>query len=129
MNLQKRDYSFLYPLLLGAAAFFMVVGFAPLNPNNADWILGRLDPTQHYLGWLFFRNGPWTFPAGLSPLFGQDLSSSIVYSDSIPLLAITFKAIGPLLPDRFHYFGIWIFASFLLPAWLAWKILGLYSNS
>ncbi|MBU3630031.1 DUF6311 domain-containing protein [Polynucleobacter sp. AP-Melu-500A-A1] len=129
MNLQKRDCSFLYALLLGAAAFFMVVGFAPLNPNNADWILGRLDPTQHYLGWLFFRNGPWTFPVGLSPLFGQDLSSSIVYSDSIPLLAIPLKAIGPLLPDRFHYFGIWIFASFLLQAWLAWKILGLYSNS
>lgn len=129
MNLQKRDYSFLYPLLLGAAAFFMVVGFAPLNPNNADWILGRLDPTQHYLGWLFFRNGPWTFPVGLSPLFGQDLSSSIVYSDSIPLLAIPLKAIGPLLPDRFHYFGVWIFASFLLQAWLAWTILGIYSNS
>lgn len=129
MNLQKRDYSFLYPLLLGAVSFFMVVGFAPLDPNNADWILGRLDPTQHYLGWLFFRNGPWTFPVGLSPLFGQDLSSSIVYSDSIPLLAIPLKAIGLLLPERFHYFGIWIFASFLLQAWLAWKILGLYSKS
>jgi hypothetical protein len=129
MHLQKSDYSFLYPLLLGAIAFFMAVGFAPLDPNNADWILGRLDPTQHYLGWLFYRNGPWTFPVGLSPLFGQDLSSSIVYSDSIPLLAIPFKAIGPLLADRFHYFGIWIFASFLLQAWLAWKILGLYSKS
>lgn len=129
MHLQKRDYSFLYPLLLGAIAFFVVVGFAPLDPNNADWILGRLDPTQHYLGWLFYRNGPWTFPVGLSPLFGQDLSSSIVYSDSIPLLAIPLKAIGPLLPDRFHYFGIWIFASFLLQAWLAWKILGFYSKS
>jgi len=129
MNLQKRDYSFLYPLLLGAIAFFMAVGLAPIDPNNADWILGRLDPTQHYLGWLFFRNGPWTFPVGLSPLFGQDLSSSIVYSDSIPLLAIPLKAVGPLLPERFHYFGIWIFASFLLQAWLAWKILGLYSKS
>jgi hypothetical protein len=129
MDLQKKEYSFLYPLLLGAIAFFMVVGFAPLNPNNAGWILGRLDPTQHYLGWLFYRNGPWTFPVGLSPLFGQDLSSSIVYSDSIPLLAIPLKAIGFLLPERFHYFGIWIFASFLLQAWLAWKILGLYSQS
>jgi len=129
MSTQKRDLSFLYPLLLGAIAFFMVVGFEPLNPVNAGWILGRLDPTQHYLGWLFYRNSEWIFPIGLNPLFGQDLSSSIVYSDSIPLLAIPFKTLGPFLPERFHYFGIWLFSCFLLQAWLAWKILGLYSKS
>ena len=129
MQIQKRDFSFLYPLLLGAVAFFIIVGFAPLNPINASWILGRLDPTQHYLGWLFYRNGAWTIPLGLNPLFGQDLSSSIVYSDSIPLLAIPFKLLGPVLPERFHYFGIWLFSSFLLQAWLAWKILGLYSKN
>ena len=129
MQIQKRDFSFLYPLLLGAVAFFIVVGFAPLDPINASWILGRLDPTQHYLGWLFYRNGEWTIPLGLNPLFGQDLSSSIVYSDSIPLLAIPFKLLGPLLPERFHYFGIWLFSSFILQSWLAWKILGLYSKN
>jgi hypothetical protein len=129
MLAQKRDLSFLYPLLLGAIAFFIVVGFEPLNPVNAGWILGRLDPTQHYLGWLFYRNSEWTFPIGLNPLFGQDLSSSIVYSDSIPLLAIPFKILGPLLPERVHYFGLWLFACFLLQAWLAWKILGLYSKN
>ena len=125
---QKRDLSFLYPLLLGAIAFFIVVGFEPLNPLNAGWILGRLDPTQHYLGWLFYRNGPWTIPIGLNPLFGQDLSSSIVYSDSIPLLAIPLKAISFVLPEKFHYFGLWIFGCFILQAWLAWKILGIYTK-
>jgi len=129
MPVQKRDLSFLYPILLGAITFFVVVGFEPLNPINAGWILGRLDPTQHYLGWLFYRNSEWTFPIGLNPLFGQDLSSSIVYSDSIPLLAIPFKILGPLLPERFHYFGIWLFTCFLLQSWLTWKILGLYSKS
>jgi hypothetical protein len=129
MSIQKRDPSFLYPLLLGVIAFFLTVGFAPLDPNNAHWILGRLDPTQHYLGWLFYRSGEWTLPLGLNPLFGQDLSSSIVYSDSIPLLAIPLKALGPLLPERFHYFGLWILASLVLQSWLAWKILGLYTKS
>jgi hypothetical protein len=37
--------------------------------------------------------------------------------------------LGPLLPERFHYFGLWIFASLVLQAWLAWKILGLYTQS
>lgn len=126
MRSQKRDFSFLYPLILGSITFFLVVGFTPIDPTNAGWILGRLDPTQHYLGWLFYRSGEWTFPVGLNPLFGQDLSSSIVYSDSIPLLAIPLKALDFLLPEKFHYFGIWIFACFVLQAWLAWKILGLY---
>lgn len=129
MPIQKRDLSFLYPLMLGAIAFFVIVGFDPLNPVNAGWILGRLDPTQHYLGWLFYRNSEWAFPIGLNPSFGQDISSSIVYSDSIPLLAIPFKILGPLLPERFHYFGIWLFACFLLQAWMSWKILSLYSKS
>lgn len=129
MQAQKRDFSFLYPLILGAIAFFLVVGFAQINPLNAGWLLGRLDPTQHYLGWLFYRSGEWTFPLGLNPLFGQDLSSSIVYSDSIPLLAIPLKALDAVLPEKFHYFGLWIFACFTLQAWLAWKILGLYTQN
>lgn len=129
MAMQKRDLSFLYPFILGAITFFLTVGFTPLDPNNAHWILGRLDPTQHYLGWLFYRSGEWTFPVGLNPLFGQDLSSSIVYSDSIPLLAIPLKLLGPLLPERFHYFGLWIFASLILQAWFAWRILSLYTQS
>jgi len=129
MAKQKRDLSFLYPFILGAITFFLTVGFTHLDPNNAHWILGRLDPTQHYLGWLFYRSGEWTFPVGLNPLFGQDLSSSIVYSDSIPLLAIPLKLLGPLLPERFHYFGLWIFASLILQAWFAWRILSLYTQS
>lgn len=129
MQAQKRDLSFLFPLILGAMSFFMVVGFSQIDPTNAGWLLGRLDPTQHYLGWLFYRSGEWTFPLGLNPLFGQDLSSSIVYSDSIPLLAIPLKALDVFLPEKFHYFGIWIFACFLLQAWLAWKIIGLYTQN
>jgi hypothetical protein len=129
MSSKKRNFNFLYPLIFGAITCILVIGLAPLDPTNTGWILGRLDPTQHYLGWLFYRNSEWTFPIGLNPLFGQDLSSSIVYSDSIPLLAIPFKVLGPFLPKQFHYFGIWLFACFLLQAWLSWKILGLYSKS
>lgn len=129
MLMHKKNLPFFFALLLGMVAFFLVVGHRALDPMNAEWILGRLDPTQHYLGWLFYRSGPWSFPIGLNPNFGQDLSSSIVYSDSIPLLAIPFKVLDPLLPDRFHYFGIWILTCFVLQAGFAWKLLGLYTNN
>lgn len=129
MRIQKQNLPFFFALLFGVVAFFLTVGHKALDPINADWILGRLDPTQHYLGWLFYRTGEWSFPIGLNPQFGQDLSSSIVYSDSIPLLAIPSKLLNPLLPERFHYFGLWIFACFILQAALAWKLLGLYTQN
>lgn len=128
MLILKKNLPFIFSLLLGVVAFLLVVGHRALDPVNAEWILGRLDPTQHYLGWLFYRTGEWSLPIGLNPNFGQDLSSSIVYSDSIPLLAIPFKALDPLLPERFHYFGIWMLACFVLQAALAWKLLGLYTK-
>ena len=76
------------PLLFGSVFFYLIVGFGPLNPENLSWIFGRFDPPQHYLGWVFYRYAPWTFPIGLSPNFGMDISSSIVYTDSLPLMAI-----------------------------------------
>lgn len=118
----------IYPLLLGTIAFWMVAGFTPINPQNIGWLLGRLDPTQHYLGWDFYRHADWTSPIGLNPKFGLDISSSIVYSDSIPLLAIPLKLISPLLPSQFQYLGPWIFLCFILQSWCAWKIAGLFCN-
>lgn len=103
------------------------MGIGPLDPENVGWLLGRLDPTQHYLGWIFYRQSDWSSPLGLNPYFGLDISSSIVYSDSIPLLAIPLKVIAPYLPEHFQYFGIWLLACFILQSWFAWKILGLFT--
>ena len=95
-------------ILIGLGSFFLVVGPLALNPNNVAWLDGGFDPTQHYLGWVFFRHSPWSIPLGLNPHFGMDISSSIVYSDSIPILAILFKPFAALLPETFQYFGLWL---------------------
>ena len=116
------------PLLFGSVFFYLIVGFGPLNPENLSWIFGRFDPPQHYLGWVFYRYSPWSFPIGLNPNFGMDISSSIVYTDSIPIMAIFFKLLSPILPQVFQYFGIWLLLCFLLQAWFAWKIISLFSN-
>lgn len=110
---------------MGLFACWIVVGFAPLNPKNVGWLEGWLDPTQHYLGWLFYRSSPWSYPVGLNPSFGLDISSSIVYTDSIPLLAIFFKIFSKVLSPTFQYFGIWILSCFVLQAIFAWKLVGL----
>ena len=82
-------------------AFLLIAGDQFLDPTNVAWLEGG-DPLQHYLGWAFYRNSPWTWPVGLNPLYGMEFSNSIVFTDSIPLLAIPFKAISQFLPYPFQ---------------------------
>jgi hypothetical protein len=106
----------------------MVVGPKALNPTVLDLAQG-VDPFKDYVGWMFFRNSPWTFPIGLNPTYGLDFSSSIVFSDSIPLMAFVFKAIRFALPETFQYLGIWTLICFVLQAYFAWLVIGLMTQS
>ena len=99
----------LIPIFMGIFAFTAVVGFAILNPRNVSWLLADFDMTLEYLGWAFYRYGPWTFPIGLNPNFGLDISSSIIYSNSMPLLAMVFKPFSALLGEPFQFWGIALF--------------------
>lgn len=110
---------------LGLAALGATTGYALLDPRNLLW-LGRGNPASHYLGWHFFRDSPWTIPPGANPDFGLELSNSILYSDSIPLLALGFKLIEPILPDPFQYLGLWVAACFILQGVLAYALLGAF---
>ena len=100
--------------LLGATVFVLVYGFSVLNVTQTGWLFGNQDLTQHYLGWQAFRQSRWMFPIGLTDGLYYPLASSIVYTDSIPLLAIPFKALSPFLPANFQYFGLWEFLCFSL---------------
>jgi len=113
--------------LIGIGIFLLVAGPAILDPSYISWIVDG-DPMQQYLGWEFFRNSPWEFPLGLSTQFGIDLGSSIVYSDSIPLPAIIFKASANLLPRPFQYFGWWTLLCFTLQAIVAGRLAGLMTK-
>lgn len=83
MRTLKSYFANFLPILIGIAAFGVVVGWPILNPKFISWIHGS-DPLKDYMGWAFYRFGPWTFPVGLNPNYGLGISSSILYSDSIP---------------------------------------------
>lgn len=112
------------PIVVGLVSFFLVVGVRVLDPTNIGWLVSG-DPLTHYLGWAFFRQGPWGFPLGANPSYGLDLGSGILYSDSIPLLALAFKPVSPALPEPFQYFGLWLLVCFVLQSWFGWRIAGL----
>jgi hypothetical protein len=129
MTLKFKSIQMIAPLCVGVVAFLMVVGPKVLDPTNIFWLFWKFDPSVHYLGWAFFREGPWTFPLGLNPNYGLDFSNSIVFSDSLPLFAIFFKLLRAILPEPFQYFGWWTLLCFLLQAWFGWKLLKLVSSN
>ena len=124
----RFNFQNLIPILIGIACFGIVCGFSVLNPWNEQWLFGGGDATQHYLGWLFFRNSPWAWPLGLNLGYGIGLNNSIVFTDSIPLLAIPFKAISSFLPYPFQYFGPWALLCFVLQTWFSWQLINLFTK-
>jgi len=118
----------LIPIFLGIACFAIVCGFNSINPLNEQWLFGGGDATQHYLGWLFFRNSPWAWPPGLNLSYGIGLNNSIVFTDSIPLLAIPLKVLSSILPATFQYLGLWALLCFILQAWFSWKLISLFTQ-
>lgn len=114
--------------VIGTLGFLLVVGPYALIPTNIAWLPDG-DSTTHFLGWHFFRSTDWSFPIGLNPSYGLELSGSILFSDSIPLLAFLFKPFSSLLPHTFQYIGIWVLLCFILQAWLAYKLIGLFSEN
>ena len=115
--------SFLGGILLGCAVFLVVYGGKPLDVTYDTWIFqgleSEVDLAQHYLGWELFRHAPWTFPIGMTPEYAYPHPVSIIYADVIPICAVCFKLLSPLLPATFQYFGLWGILCYALQGGLA----------
>jgi len=99
-------------LLLGALFAGWLYGWRVLDPASHAWLLYG-DPAQHYLGSVYFLGEPWHWPPGTISGFGT-ATTSIILSDSIPLLALTAKLLG--VPAGWQYFGLWLLACHALVA-------------
>ena len=113
----------IYSLVVGLLIFVYVTGGRILNPTSRDWLMIG-DSATHYMGWEFFRHTALLqWPLGLNPKFGLDISSSIAFTDSIPIGALILKPFSFLLPSTFQYLGIWILLCFILQTYLAARLL------
>ena len=116
-------------IAIGIATFGALTNWKILNPLFIRWLYWG-DPSTSYLGWQFFRKTPlFQFPIGASPNYGVGFASSIMYTDSVPLIAIPLKYVSFLLPNEFQYFGIWILAALILQSWFAWKIISRFISN
>jgi hypothetical protein len=113
--------------LAGIVLFTLLIDPSIINPLHVGW-LANGDPAASYIGWLFFRHEPWSWPLGVVHNLGMEQSSSIVYSDSIPLLAIVFKLLRAWLPSTFQYDGPWLCACYAFQGYFACRLLALFTD-
>jgi len=74
------------------------------------------DPAQHVSGWRYYAQDAWHFPLFHTYRLNAPDGVNIAFTDSIPLAALLFKPFTSLLPNGFHYFGIWHALAYLTQA-------------
>lgn len=120
---------YLYVVIAAILIFCLLYGVHVLNPVYTDWLLAGGDLSQHYLGWKAYRNSAWMFPIGMLDTLAYPSRTSVIFTDSLPLFAVPFKVLSPILPADFQYFGLWGIMCFALQAFFAARIIKNYSKS
>lgn len=126
--MSKKNTKYQITILTISIIFWIyLLGINYISPLNIEW-LSSGDLSTYQLGWQYFREDIWRFPLGINPNYGIYSDSNIIYSDSVPLFAITFKLFDTFLPSKFQYFSLWILTCIYLQLLLSYKILFIKSN-
>lgn len=119
----EKNWQYFVVAALSVLAFVLIYGYHVINPVYTDWLLGKGDLSQHYIGWQAFRNGSWLFPIGMTDQLSYPGHSSIIFTDSIPVFAVFFKLFRAVLPTEFQYFGLWGILCFVLQGVFAARLI------
>ena len=99
--------------ILGFVWFLQIGGGPTLVPTNINWLLNG-DWQQHWLGFLYFKSEPWTFPLGRIGTLAYPIGTNVGFTDSNPLLSILVKPFSTLMPEEIQLIGIWFAMCFAL---------------
>lgn len=97
----------------GFVFFWLHQGPSRLPPKNLGWTIDG-DWGQHVLGWLLFRNEPWSFPFGKLAHVAWPLGTSVGFTDSNLLMSLLLKPFSSWLPVDFQFIGFWFCLCFVL---------------
>ncbi len=131
-RLMRNSRHMIIAAVLGMIIFLYVYGIEPLRFSGIGWTahgFGNNDITKHQAGWMFYRNSPWTFPLSKALYLGYPEGTPVTYTDSIPLAALFFKILSPLLPETFQYFGLYTCFSFMMQGLFSAGILFLLTKN
>jgi hypothetical protein len=99
--------------VLGAIYYLWTYRPVTLLPTYIDWLMSH-DRAQHFLGWHFFRRGPWDWPLGRIDALGAPNGTTVGYMDSIPWLALPGKLLTGFIDAPLQYSGPYVFGCFVL---------------
>ena len=116
LNTPSGSVIFLIALVVGAIYALSILDVSFILGRNAYWTEPYGDQIQHRIGALYFVQDEWRFPLSFVPKLGLPEGANIVFTDSLPLLALVFKVVYKASGEWFNYFGLWIFACFPLLA-------------
>jgi Family of unknown function (DUF6311) len=107
--------SYLLAIVIGCCFVIYLFPWAFLTGNSVVFDNG--DIAQHISGWWYYAKDSWHFPLLHTGRLNHPEGVSIALTDSIPLMAVLFKALltlfPSLFPENFHYFGWWMGLVFL----------------
>jgi len=92
------------PFILGTAPFWAAPGGERLT---------------YLVGALYLAHDAWRLPVFYVPTLGFPEGVNVVYTDSLPLIALALKLIYKLSGVWFNYFGLWVFLCFPLLGFFA----------
>jgi Family of unknown function (DUF6311) len=110
--------SYLLAIVIGCCFVGYLFPWAFLTGHSVVFDNG--DIAQHISGWWYYAKDSWHFPLLHTGRLNHPEGVSIALTDSIPLMALLFKALltlfPSLLPENFHYFGWWMGLVFIAQA-------------
>ncbi|WP_375392370.1 DUF6311 domain-containing protein [uncultured Sphingomonas sp.] len=110
-----------FPLSIAALGLLVFLAWmhpAVLRPGNVGWLLTGDDRGQGAIGLAaYLRAGAW--PGLREPLLSAPEGTALLFTDSIPLLALLLKPLAPLLPAAVQFVGPWYLLCALLQAGFA----------
>lgn len=124
-KVKKHQILFLTLLagFLGFIVFIFIYGVEVLDVTKDVWLNEPGELSQHYFGWAFYRNADWNLKIGEFNTLSYPNNASIIFTDSIPLFAVIFKAISFMLPETFQYLGIFELICYILQGIFAFTLL------
>lgn len=135
----KNKYEYIFAISFAVAFFIFLYGVKTLDVTCSDYLfsdyeiklgaISGMDDAQNYLGLKAYRYSDWKYPFGCYDRLSYPYNNSIIFTDSLPAMAVLCKIFSPFLPLEFHYFGIWELLCFILQAIFAIRIIKNYTNN
>lgn len=113
----RRPRSLLLLAALAGALFaWYMLGWGGIAGTSDYWKTNHNDSVQSIAGLRYYMNEGWSWPPLRIHSYGVPDGTTLMLTDSIPLLALPAKLLRSVLPAGFHYFGYWVALCFVMQA-------------